>query len=178
MSRRSLIERLSALEPERFSGRVYRSTSPGYDVLSGEGARAKGGRWNPPDSFPVLYTATDPSAAALEVYRTASRFGVRVVDLLPRHLTTIRVRLERVANLSSPANLTYIGLSASALLDDDLRLCQALGDAVHYLGFEAVLAPSATASAANTLAIFVNSIGATSELDILTTELLDVGGVT
>jgi RES domain-containing protein len=96
VSRRSLIERIGTVPSRPFRGLAYRSASPGYAALSGEGARLKGGRWNPPDSFPVLYVATDPSAAAAEIKRTARRYGVALDDLLPRILTTIGVRLEIV----------------------------------------------------------------------------------
>ncbi len=98
-------------------------------------------------------------------------------DLLPRHLTTIDVHLGRVANLTSPSTLAELGLTGAFLSDDDLRVCQAMGDAVHYLGFEAILAPSVAAPAL-TLAIFLNSILGNSSLEVVETELLDAGELT
>jgi hypothetical protein len=41
--------------------------------------------------------------------------------------------------------------------DDDVRICQAIGDAAHYIGFEGILAPSA-ASPGDALSIFVNKL--------------------
>lgn len=177
MARRDLIERLNLVVPETYRGVLYRSTSPGYDVLSGEGARVKGGRWNPPGSFPCIYTATDPSGAALEVYRTARKFGVAVETLLPRHLTTLRAKLGRVLNLCTPTSLEALGLNGAVLTDDDLRICQAVGDAAHYLGFEGILAPSAAGPAA-TVAIFPNSLRSSSSISIAGTELFDADSVT
>jgi RES domain-containing protein len=177
VSRRSLIERLGRVVWVPLQATVYRSTAPGYDVLSGEGARAKGGRWNPAGSFPVVYAASDVSAAALEVRRTALLYGFPLESLLPRHLATIRVSLGRVLNLHDPVGLATLGMAPEVLTDDDHRICQALGDAAHYLGFEAVLAPSAVAPA-STLAIFPNSLTAQSSLELVASELLDVGDVT
>lgn len=157
---------------------VYRNTSPGYEALSGEGARVRGGRWNPPGRFPVLYTASDPGVAAAEIGRTAERYGVAVESLLPRNLTTIRVSLVRVLDLTEDSVLTLVPLPLAAASDDDLRLCQAVGDAAHYLGFEAILAPSAAAPGGTTLAIFVNSLGARSAIESIKIELLDGDSVT
>ena len=177
MSRRSLIERIGTLPARPLRSVVFRSTSPGYSALGGEGARVKGGRWNPPTSFPVLYVSSDPSAAAGEIARTARRYGVALNSLLPRQLTTIRVELGRVLDLTDPTNVALAGLTPAALSGDDLRICQAVGDAAHYLGFEALLAPS-VAAPATTIAIFLNALRATSSIEIVGTEILDNEGIT
>ena len=178
VSRRSLIEHISRIEPRALEVVVYRNTSLGYEALSGEGARVRGGRWNPPGSFPVVYAASDPGVAAAEISRTAQRYGVAIASLLPRNLTTIRVSLVRVLDLTDDSVLASVPLPRSATTDEDLRLCEAVGDAAHYLGFEAILAPSAAAPGGTTLAIFVNSLGARSAIEPIETGLLDGDSIT
>lgn len=177
MSRRSLIEKVDRLPSRALARRVFRNVAPGYAAISGEGARRFGGRWNPPKSFPVLYTASGPETAALEVERTAAKLGMPVGGLLPRNLITLEVSLGRVLDFTDAEVLRQAGLTREVLVDDDVRICQALGDAAHYLGFEGVLSPSA-AGPGNTLAIFLNRLKATSRLESLRIELLDKGDLT
>ncbi|MDE0674208.1 MAG: RES family NAD+ phosphorylase [bacterium] len=54
----------------------YRNQTPGYEVRSGEGARRFGGRFNQPDSFPVLYLCTTRKCASAELKRKAYRQGL------------------------------------------------------------------------------------------------------
>lgn len=64
-----LVDRISTAPRRASSGHGYRQQSPGYDPLSGEGARIQGGRVNPPDSFPVLYLCSTAWCAAAEFIR-------------------------------------------------------------------------------------------------------------
>ena len=75
MARRQLIEALGRISPTPYAGRVFRHIAPGYQPLSGEGARAMGGRWNPPQSFPVLYTSPSLDVVVAEIRRKAQRAG-------------------------------------------------------------------------------------------------------
>lgn len=177
MSRRSLIEKVDRLPSRTFARTVFRNVAPGYPAISGEGARRFGGRWNPPKSFPVLYTASGPETAALEVRRTATKLGVREGSLLPRNLISLDVSLGRVLDFTDSEVLHQAGLTEQVLVDDDVRICQALGDAAHYLGYEGVLSPSA-AGPGDTLAIFLNRLRATSRLESVRIELLEAGDLT
>lgn len=67
----------------------YRNQPPGFDPLSGVGARRAGGRFNPPNSFPVLYLCTTRPCAAAELTRQAKRQGLRFDDFLPREVFEI-----------------------------------------------------------------------------------------
>ena len=57
----TVIQRLAA-DASAFRGVLYRACTPVYantrDLLSGEGARRIGGRWNPPNLFPMVYLST------------------------------------------------------------------------------------------------------------------------
>jgi hypothetical protein len=68
---------------------VYRSSSPPYanrqDLLTGVGSRIAGARWNPPGSFPTVYTsrAETDSHADLQAILLTELFsdGIRGVEV-------------------------------------------------------------------------------------------------
>jgi RES domain-containing protein len=157
MTRRSLIEALERLPRTKFHGRAYRQMAPRYDPMDGEGARTRGGRWNPPDSFPVLYTALERSVAIAEVHKRATREGISPQDLLPRKFVTYRIELQRVLDLTNADAVESLNLSPEMLTGADVALPQAIGDAARYVGFEAILARSAAAEG-RTLSIFSHSL--------------------
>src|SRR5437870_12658953 len=98
-----------------FKGTVFRNIALHRGCTSGEGARQAGGRWNPPDSFPVLYTGLDESTVVEELYRLAERSGLLVESFLPRTLCVIEVELEAVLDLRTPQNLSSVGLTIEQL---------------------------------------------------------------
>ena len=136
-----------------FSGRVYRHLTPGRDCSSGEGARAAGGRWNPPQSYPTLYTSLTQHGAYSELALRAKIQKVPVEALLPRVLCVLKVELIRVLDITSPDALTKVGLSTESIGDPNRASCQAVGEAAYRLGFEGILAPSAASDGIN-LAIY------------------------
>lgn len=136
----------------------WRHLSPGYDPLSGEGARIHGGRFNPPNSFPVLYVCRTRGCAVAELRRLAARQALAIEDLLPRHLYRYAVQLERVLDLCEPSVREQIGVSSRALTGPDWTVCQSLGLAAHELGIQAIVSPSATGVDA-IIAVFVRHLG-------------------
>lgn len=139
-----LVQRVEALGSRPFNGHAWRHVRPEYPPLSGEGARAVGGRWNPPASFPTLYLGLDVTVVTAEFYRHLARQGLRAEDALPRVMYQYDIRLSRIVDLRSPTAWPDLDLTAERIRGPDLRRCQAVGDAVHYLGMEGLLAPSAT----------------------------------
>lgn len=135
------------------SSRAYRHISPRWTCTSGAGARQAGGRWNPPDSFPVIYTALSERTIVAEFYRFAERSNLPPAILLPRRLCVLQVDLRAVLDLRSADALAAVGLTVAYLEGDDWDLCREVGDAAHKLELEGLLAPSAT-GAGDILAIF------------------------
>lgn len=168
-----LVERLDHLPRRILQAVSYRHVSEGRQPLSGEGARIQGGRWNSPESFPTLYVGMTEDVVAAEFRRLARRSGRSTADFLPRQLYEIDVRLQLVLDLTDGGHVAALEIDAADLVSDDLTTCQALGDAAHYLGTEAVLAPSA-AGAGVALAVFTDRLGPTS---VLTPRLLRVWDV-
>lgn len=134
---------VSSLPAIAFDGTAFRHVAVGYQPLSGEGARVTGGRWNPPGSFPVLYLALDRQTTAAEFRRLADKQGREMRDFLPRDLYSYEARLQRVLDLRELSARREVGLDGE-LDANDLAASQAIGEAAHLVGFEAVLAPSAT----------------------------------
>ena len=137
---------------------MLRHHAPRYGALDGEGARAHGGRWNPPGSFPVVYTALDRDTVHRELARLANRAALPVEALLPRRLATIEASLDRVLDLTSASVRRRLGMRAGDLVADDWTRTQAIGQAAHDAGFEGILAPGAEGG--TTLAIFRDDLGA------------------
>lgn len=144
------IDRLSAVP---FSGVGFRHVAPHVDCRSAEGARQFGGRWNPPNSFPVLYIALSIESVAAEFLRMAARNARPPGDFLPRDVCTLEIELERVLDLRTPQALRTVGLDPARIHGHNLVPSQQVGDAAHKLAFEGILAPSAT-GVGETLVVF------------------------
>lgn len=145
------------------SGRVldteaYRSQPPGFDPTSGEGARMHGGRFNPPDSYPVLYLCTTRPCVVAELTRAAGHQGLRVADFLPRDVYRYRVSLDNVLDLTDTKVLRELGLRPLDLVRPDHVLTMQVGAAAHERRFQAVLSRSATGVGV-VVAVFTENLG-------------------
>jgi hypothetical protein len=87
--------KLARLAGSALSLSGYRNQAPGFDPRSGDGARRVGGRFNRPDSFPVVYLCTTRPCVVAELTRQARRQGLEVEDLLPRELWVVSRRRRR-----------------------------------------------------------------------------------
>ncbi len=163
-----LIELLDGLPRTTFDGEAFRHTGPDYHPLATEGSRIRGGRWNPPDSFSVLYLGLDPQTTAAELRRLAHRQAMPVASLLPRTLHTLRVSLGIVLDLRPQEVLGRLGIGET-IRGDDMQPTQAIGEAAHYLGIEGILAPSAT-GVGDILPVFFDRLGAGSKVQPIRTE--------
>jgi RES domain-containing protein len=144
----------------------YRHHAAAYGGLSGEGARLHGGRWNPPDSFAVVYTAADTATVDAEFERLLARSGLTAQSLQPRQLTTIDLELSHVLDLRDEAILDALGVRAPDLIGDDPALTRRIGEAAHAMGYEALISPSA-AGAGDVIAIFPANRRPDSRIDVV-----------
>ncbi|MGI8793714.1 MAG: RES family NAD+ phosphorylase [Acidimicrobiales bacterium] len=149
-----LLDAVNTIGPTTWSGRSFRYTTARRDPLSGEGARLHGGRWNPPDLFPVIYLAVPATTCMLELEIAAADNHIDVATQLqvPYKLHTIRVDDIAVLDLRDMQTQANLGLEP-----DDLSgpwdACQPIGHAAWFLELAGVLAPSAT-GVGLTLALF------------------------
>ena len=117
--------------PEWFSpwsGTLFRFQTVDFpvpkDVLSGEGARWRGGRWNSP-GLATLYGSTTDTTALEECKAHDRYYGVSTKS--PRLLIAIEAQLTRMLDLTAPATRRAMGVTLAELGAEDWRKLQAAG---------------------------------------------------
>lgn len=126
--------------------------------LSGEGARIHGGRFNPPDSFPVLYLCITRACAAAELRYRGERLVIGIDGLLPRVLYRYEVSLDRILDLTSDETLQHFAVTTAQIIGTDVAIPRQIGEAAHATGVQAIRAPSAT-GVDEVLAVFPELVG-------------------
>jgi RES domain-containing protein len=130
------------------------------DVLSGDGARHHGGRWNPP-GLTTLYGSTTDTTALEESKANDRYYGV--VTKSPRLLVAVEARLTRVLDLTDPDIRRALELTLTELAAEDWRkllaagkesFTQALGRAVSAATGSGLLARSAAVRRGVNVAVF------------------------
>ena len=115
----------------RWSGVVYRSASPRYankdDLLTGVGSKTAGGRWNPPKSFPTVYSSLDPYTVLDEVLAHFRYYGFLIESAMPRVIVSVRVRLATVLDLTDGKTRSALRVSERRILDEPWREAQKAG---------------------------------------------------
>jgi len=151
-----LVDAIDQIDPIPFQGEAYRHIAAKWHPLSGAGARSRGGRWNPPESFATLYLAVNEETAIEEFRRMARRNGRTPKDFVPRRLYCFHLELEAIVDLTGGQALPQ-ALHGLDFRGDDLTLTQAIGEAAQYLGREAIKAPSAAGNG-DVLAVFMDRL--------------------
>jgi RES domain-containing protein len=149
---------LAAATATGFTGAAYRNQAPGFDPVSGEGARRFGGRFNPPHSFPVVYLCATTPCVMAELTAQAIRQGLRVPDLLPRELWAISLSLETILDLGDPKIRRQLHLEIGDLVRPDHGFTRQIGEVAHDLRYQAIRSPSAT-DVDEILAVFPENLG-------------------
>jgi RES domain len=145
-------------------GPYLRVADPDWqDPLDGRFAADRGGRWNPPESFPVVYLCRSIDVARANVYRRLGGQPYGPEDLLPGSgpvLVRTNVPEDRYLNAVTEAGLRDLGLPRTYPLDSRRRLvpwrrCQPIGLGAWEAGLPGVAAVSAaTRGAGEELAYF------------------------
>jgi hypothetical protein len=130
-----------------------RITRPHYvDPFDPTFAQRRGGRWNPPDSWPTLYLNDDLATVHAQVRHLFVGRGIEPDDLdddAPIRLAAATLpRRQRAADVVTSAGVDAVGLPASYPLDErggDIphEFTQAIGVDVHDAGLRGVLCRSA-----------------------------------
>lgn len=140
---RELLEYLQSVRPGPFSGVVYRHM---FGDRSPAVENTLGARWNPP-GVAAIYVSLER--------RTVIAEGDHVIAVQPlrprisRWVYPVSVELTDVLDLSASGVLAPAGVGPAELAGDDHSLCQAVGEAVAWLGFEGMIVPSARDAGAN-----------------------------
>lgn len=134
-------------------GRVWlRVADPDWtDPLDPAWARERGGRWNPPGSYPTLYLNGDPVTARRQIERMLAGSPVHVDDLDDGSYVLVAARLppaQTCADAATPAGLRAMGLPATypreaSGSETPSSVCQASGARVRAEGLRGVWCRSA-----------------------------------
>jgi RES domain-containing protein len=180
-----LILRLSQarLPATEFSGTVYRSTTPKFasesDLLTGEGSRRNGGRWNP-IGIAVVYASLSPEVAMAETLAHYRYYGIPIEDSMPRTFVAIKTTL-KVIDFRVGTIRQRIRVSLTRLLDIDWRkelregrepLTHTIGRAAFEIGLEGIIVPSAADSNGTNLLIFPDNLRSVSQIQLLNPDQL------
>ncbi len=159
--------RIAAAPRAEIAATGWRHVAPQYDPSSGEGARKVGGRFNPPDSFPVLYMCTTRPCAVAELQHMGQRQPITLAGLLPRQLYRYEIKLTQVLDLTDLNALDALGLDPGTLVRPDWTATQQIGTIAHRNEFHAIRSRSAT-GVDDVLAVFC---------DIALSEVIDVTAI-
>jgi RES domain-containing protein len=130
------------------------------DVLSGEGARVRGGRWNSP-GIATLYGSTTDNTALEECKAHDRYYGVPTKS--PRLLVAIEAQLTRMLDLTALATRRAMAVTLAELGSEDWRklqaagkesFTQAIGRAVAAAGGSGLLSRSAAVDQGVNVAVF------------------------
>ena len=147
----------------RRGGPYLRVADPNWnDPLVGRYAAERGGRWNPPESFPVVYLCKSTEVARANVYRRLRAQPYGPEDLQPGAgpvLVRTRVPEDRYLNAITEAGLRDLGLPRTYPLDSRRRIiphrrCQPVGLRAWEAGLPGIASRSAAAREGEELAYF------------------------
>jgi RES domain-containing protein len=148
----SLLDALSNLPESPFDGDVWRVVNGMRSPIDG----SKGaGRWNLRESE-VLYCALEKDGALSEIHFHISRQQSVFPSRLTSTLHKLRAQFTRTLDLSDMKVLMRLGLDPSRYAEILYDQTQKIGEAVNFLGFEAMLVPNARHMSTN-LVIFPNN---------------------
>jgi len=147
-----------------WQGDAYRVTSVeranDQDLISGEGSRRWGGRWNPPGSFPTVYLAIHYSTAMEEYLAQNRRNGLPVTEAMPSVTTGVSLDLHRLMDLTLGQVRKILRVSLDRFVTEPHdpgpveSLTQAIGRLAWSENYEGLLVPSAARSGDKNIVVF------------------------
>ncbi|MFG0244194.1 MAG: RES family NAD+ phosphorylase [Phycisphaerales bacterium JB054] len=156
----------------RFRETVFRAARPECselpDLISGNGSKLTGSRWNAPDTIRVLHASDSPESAVGEALATYRHFGVPVPSDLHLVVRGIDVDARQFLDLRHGEIRQAIRVSEDRLLatvweEENAAgreaISQAVGRAASAAGFCGLIAPSAAVPDATNTAVFVDCLG-------------------
>jgi len=135
---------MAEVRPRQVHGVWHRFVEESYreDADSDRGALDHGGHYNPRGEFGALYLSDTEAACRAEMRH---RVGIR-----PRYWhAQIRVRLQKVLDLTDGSTVQKLGIVPTTLVSLDWLLPQDVARATRAAGFNALIVPSAAGSHRN-----------------------------
>jgi RES domain-containing protein len=141
-------------------------TSFAHEIVSGEGARLHGARWNPIGSFRTVYLSNTPEAALQEFLARARRMKWPDHQSLPMVMAGVEVSARRVLDLSVPEVAAVIEPLLKAerqhwrsIQSRREAMSQAIGRAARDSGLQGLLAASQQVKGGLNLVLFPDKLG-------------------
>jgi len=132
------------------SGTYYRVCGPDWaDCGDTSYSKQKGGRWNPPGSFGVLYLNKTRQLAALQARLNFVGSPIMLFDLKPErrpHLQSFVIPKHRLVDAVSDQGLAALGLAATYPYRVGHAVTQPIGQAAFDAGEDGIAARSALQS--------------------------------
>lgn len=133
--------------------RVWHQGPPGEGLLWFRSPATYGGRYHRAGSRGAWYASSKERAAWAELFRHHRSTELSPLEVR-RRVGRATVRDLKVLDLTDRSIRARLGVTEEDLIDDDLALCQAIGEAARAAGFDGILAPSAALPGEMTLAVF------------------------
>jgi RES domain-containing protein len=183
----ALLKRLRRAIPTAvaFRGTLFRACDPTYantrDLLTGDGSRKVGGRWNRPGTFATVYLARSVEGSIAESLGLPGFFGFDPAKRLPLTLVAVEARLKFVldftdASVRRSAAVTMTGMNTCDWRSENAAgnesITQALGRAAFELGVHGIIVPSAVKRTFKNLNVFPANLGMADSLTILAADKL------
>jgi RES domain-containing protein len=162
-----------ARHAQSLTGVWYRcvETSFTHEIVSGEGARLHGGRWNPLGSFRTVYLSDSPETALQEYFARARRMKWPDHQSLPMVMAGVEVTAGRILDLRLPE----VAAEIAPLLNAEKQewrfiqarreaASQAVGRAVREAGLPGLLAASQQVVGGTNLILFPDRLGRRDQL--------------
>ena len=167
----SLVDRLSALDVERFSGEVFRATRVNADPLA---PSVNGGRWAPVAQqgydVSVLYTSFEQRGALAEVVSWLSEL-TPVPGPRPLKVSRLGVSTARTMRFAR-ADLAKLDVDMARFGERDYGRTQMIGAALAFLDLDGLIAPSARWACDN-LMIFTANHSLNERLEFLDSQEIE-----
>ncbi len=133
-----LLDALDAFESESFAAPVWRAARDGRDPILGAPSCS---RWCN-GAFDVLYTSLERSGAIAEIHALLSMQPV-FPSKARFHVHRLTVTAQRAIQFADLSTLATLGVEVDRYRERAYARTQAIADAAYFLGFDALVAPSA-----------------------------------
>lgn len=161
-----LIDVLSKLPTQTFSGEVFRATRRNLDPIT---PSTSGGRWAPQDGPAVLYTSFERNGALAEIAYHWSQFDPRPTK--PAMLHHLGVQSNRTLRLIR-SDLSGLGIGSSEYDIPNYSRTQEVGAVVAFIGCDGLIIPSARWDCEN-LVLFTDNLAMDIALELKASEEVD-----
>ena len=161
-----ILDYLSGLSTERFSGTVYRATRTGLNPTT---PSTSGGRWMLRESTAVLYTSTVRDGAMAEL-----SFHLGMLTPLPAKqmvLHGLQIETKKTIRIGRKDFLA-LGIDDNKFAEIAYDRAQLIGDAAAFLGYDGILVPSARWTCEN-LVVICDNHDISLPIDLVSSEDVD-----